>query len=278
LGDEHLRFAVLQLEPAQLPSLGRPTPLGAEPLRGSGDLTAAGGERLGESLGNPGDLEVTAVLAGALIDLIATLGELVCERRAVVGADLPRGAEDRPRGDRDDPPVLAHGARDHDMAVQLRVGRVAIHHAPGGGVPVLRGHQVHGVLLHDLPAVAPAHGRHRLGEVRDRLAHGRGVRRLHIHALGLVAERPHRGHGLRRAERDVDPSRASPTGALPAKPPTAARMLALHQRDEVPALDRCALDAEHRQRVGARQPLARRLRRLATWVQVVVAQLWGDRL
>ena len=66
------------------------------------------------------------------------------------------------------------------MAVQLRVRRVPFEDPAGGGVPVLRGDQLPRGLLNNLPAVAAAHGRHRLGEVRDRLADRGGVRGLHI--------------------------------------------------------------------------------------------------
>ena len=89
-------------------------------------------------------------------------------------------------------PVLADGAGDDHMAVELRVGHVALEDAAGGGVPVLGGHHVAGGLLDHLPAVAPAHGRHRLGQVADRLADRGGVRGFDLAALGLAARAPTR--------------------------------------------------------------------------------------
>jgi hypothetical protein len=65
------------------------------------------------------------MIAGALLDRIATLLELVRERRAIVRTDLSCRAEDRPGGKRHDPPVLSDRIRDDDMAVQMRVRRVA---------------------------------------------------------------------------------------------------------------------------------------------------------
>jgi hypothetical protein len=48
----------------------------------------------------------------------------LCERGAVESADLARGTEHGSGGDGDDAIVLAHHARDDDMAVELRIGRV----------------------------------------------------------------------------------------------------------------------------------------------------------
>ena len=61
-----------------------------------GDLAAAGGEGVQQAARDAGDLEVAAVLAGAPLDRVAALLELVRERGAVVGAELARGAKDRP--------------------------------------------------------------------------------------------------------------------------------------------------------------------------------------
>jgi hypothetical protein len=124
------------------------------------------------------------MLAGAPLDRITPLLELVRERRPVVRTDLPRRAEDRPRGDRDDPPVLPDRTRDDDMAVQMRVRRVARKDPARSGVPILGGHDLPRRLLHDLPAITAAHRRHRLGEMPHRLAHRHGVRGLHLPALG----------------------------------------------------------------------------------------------
>jgi hypothetical protein len=153
------------------------------------------------------------VFAGAPLDRITTLLELVRERGAVVGAKLARGAEDRPGGDRDDLPVIADGARDDHMAVELRVGRVCLEDAAGGGVPVLGGHDVPRRLLEHLPVGAPAHGRHGVGQVRDRLADRCGVCGFDLAALGLIGERPHSGHRLGGAEGQVDPAASGAIGA-----------------------------------------------------------------
>ena len=214
----------------------------AEALGGSGDLAAARGEGVEQTARHPGDLEVAPMFAGAPLDRITPLLKLVRERRAVVGTDLPRGAEDRPGSDRDDLPVLADRVRDDHMAVQLRVGAVSCKDTPRSGVAVLGGHHLSRVLLDLLPAVAAAHRRHRLGEMSHRFAHRRSVRRLHLTTLVRVPERPHGRHRLRGAERQVDPAATAAGGARPAKELTASRVATFHQRDELWALDRAALD------------------------------------
>ncbi len=174
--------------------------------------------------------------------------------------------------------VLADRAGDDHMAVQLRVGYVALEDAAGGGVPVLGGHHVAGRLLDHLPAVAAAHGRHRLGQVADRLADGGGVRGFDLAALGLARERPHGGHRLRRGERQVDPASPAAVGTGTAQPPASAGMLAFHQRDEVPPVDRGALDPEPGERVGGGEPPAGGLGGLPLGGEVVVAALGLDGL
>ncbi len=164
------------------------------------------------------------------------------------------------------------------MAVELRVGHVSLKDTARGGVPVLGGHHVAGVLLDDLPALAAAHGRHGLGQVRDRLADGGGVRGFDRAPLGFVGERPHGGHRLGGAEGQVDARRPAAGGARPAQEPSRPRVLAFHQRDEVSALDGGALDPETGERVGARKPLAGCLGGLPVGAQVVVPALWLDGL
>ena len=119
------------------------------------------------SRGTPGDLEVPAILAGALLDRVSLSYELVGERGAVERAHLPRGAEDRPRGDRHDPVVLTDSACDHDMAVQLRVRRLRRPSTPRA--VVCR----YSVAITSLacssttwPLIATAHDRHLLSQVR----------------------------------------------------------------------------------------------------------------
>jgi hypothetical protein len=140
------------------------------------------------------------MFAGARLDHVPALLELVGERRAVVGAKLAGGAEDRTRGDCDDLAVVADRACDDNVAVQLRVGCVSLEHAARGRVPILGGHEVAGALLADLAAVLAPDGRHRLGQVADRLGDGGGVRGLDLAALGLTGERPHGRDGLRCGE------------------------------------------------------------------------------
>ena len=67
-GRELLGAAVLEREVAQLPAFGCAAVLGAEPLRGLCDLAVAAGERVAQRPGDPGDLEVPAVAARALLD------------------------------------------------------------------------------------------------------------------------------------------------------------------------------------------------------------------
>jgi hypothetical protein len=276
--DEYLRLAVLQLQRTQLPALRGAAPLRAEPLGRLGDLTTALGEGVQHAPWDSLDLEIPAALPGAAFDAIAALGELVRERRAVVRAELPRGAEDRPRGDRDQPTVLADRARDYDVAVDLRVRRTALENPACGRVPVLRRNEINCVLLDQLPVVTAAHRRHRLRQVRHRLCDGCGVRGLDLPALMLVPERPHDRHRLGRAECQVDAAAALAVGARASEPLAAAWVASLHQRDELPALDGRALDLQPGERVGCREPSAGGLRGLSLWAEVVVAAVMLDRL
>jgi hypothetical protein len=248
--------------------------LRAEALGGSGDLAAARGEGVEQTARHSGYLEVATMFAGAPLDRITPLLKLVRERRAVVGTDLPRGAEDRPGSDRDDLPVLADRTRYDDVAVQLRVRRVPFKDTPRSGVAVLGGHYLLRVLLDLLPAIAVAHRRHRFGEMSHRFAHCRGVRSLHLAALRRVSERPHGRDRLRGAESQVDPAATAAGGAGPAKPRSASGVASFHQRDEVWALNRAALDPESGERVRGGKPLAGGLGELPVGAQVVVAALW----
>jgi hypothetical protein len=149
-----------------------------EALGGSCDLAAAPGELLDQLARHAGELEVAPILASRAPDLIALASELLGERRAVVGAELACGAEDRPRRDGDDPLVLANHAADHDMTVQLRVGRLRAADAAGRRVSVLGSDHVLGPLLDDLAVVAAAHHRDLLAQIPDSALDGPCVRLL----------------------------------------------------------------------------------------------------
>ena len=160
------------------------------------------------------------------------------------------------------------------MTVQLWVRGLGALDSAGGGVPVLGGDHVLGVLFNDLAAVATAHDGHLLSQVPDRLLDRPGVGLLDLLALPRVAERPDRRDGLWCAERHVDPAAPAAAGTLRTKPPAAARVTALHQRDEVRAVHRRAsLDSQPLQRLGIGQPAAGGLRHLPIGVQVVVPAL-----
>jgi hypothetical protein len=115
----------------------------------------------------------------------------------------------------------------------------------------------------------------------DTLTHvGRGLfdctsmSSLDLRALPRIAERPHDRDGLRCAERHVDPTTTPTPSALRAKPTPAVRMAALHQRDEVGALDRpVGPDPQPLQRLGIGKPATWGLRHLAVGGQVVVPAL-----
>ncbi len=101
-----------------------------------------------------------------------------------------------------------------------------------------------------------------------------GVGFLDLIALPRVAERPYRRDGLRCAERRVDPAAPAAAGALRTKPPAAARVTALHQRDEILAVHRLAgPNAEAFQGLGIGEPAAGGLRHLPIGCQVVVPAL-----
>ena len=165
------------------------------------------------------------------------------------------------------------------MAVQLRVRRLRTETPRGRRVAVGGRDHILRVLLDDLAVVAAAHHRHRLGQVAHRSLDRPGVRGLDLLALPRVAQRPHDRHGLRRAERHVDPAAAAAVGARRAQPRAGAGVAALHQRDEVRALDRrVRVDPEPRERLGIGQPAAGRLGQLPVGREVVVAALGRDRL
>ena len=121
---ELLRAAVLEREVAQLATLRRTTVASTETVGGSRDLPGAPRESVAQLLRDTSDLEILAVPAGRLFDRIPLCGEFLSERGAVEGADLARRTKYRPGGHRDDPIILAYRARDDDMTVELRIGRV----------------------------------------------------------------------------------------------------------------------------------------------------------
>ena len=105
------------------------------------------------------------------------------------------------------------------------------------------------------------------------------MRGLDLLTLPRVPQRPHRRDGLRSAEGHVDP--AAPTAActLGSQPAPGARVPAVHQRDEVRAIDRLArLHPQHRQRLLLGEPAAGSLRHLPVRGQVVVPALGRDGL
>src|SRR5487761_1923269 len=129
-GCELLGAEVLERQVAQLPAFRCAAVLGTETLRCLRDLTMAARERVTQLPRHPGDLEVASVAAGAPLDRIPLPREFLGQRRAVERPRLPCTSEHGPRGDRDDPPVLAHRTRDHDMRMQLRVGRLSTRDTP----------------------------------------------------------------------------------------------------------------------------------------------------
>jgi hypothetical protein len=162
--------------------------------------------------------------------------------------------------------------------MQLRVRRVTTDHSTRGGMQIFRGDQLPGGLLHHPSAVAAADGRHRLSHVLDSLLDRVPVSLLDRPALVLVAERPSNRHRLRGAERHVDPTTTATVRPRTPQPAPSRRMPALHQRDEVRAVNGATLDPELRERVRRDEPPAGRLCRLAARRQVVVAALWLDGL
>ena len=127
------------------------------------------------------------------------------------------------------------------MAVQMRVRRSPSRTPRAVRVTIFGGHDLPRGLLDHLPAVAAAHCRHRLGQMRHRLADCRGVRGLHVLSL---ASSPSAHTAL------TDFGALNVKSIPPPRPPPAPlaeaiarpRVAALHQRDEVPALDCGVLD------------------------------------
>ncbi len=273
-GCEGLGAAVLKRQLAQLPTLGRTTTSGTEPLRCPGDLTAATGERLAQLPRNAGDLEVATVLPRCLLDPIALACQLAGERGAVERAQLTCASKDRPRGDCDEPLVLTHRASNHDVAVQLWVRSLCARDTSGGRVSILRRDHIPRGLLDHLAAIATSDKRHSFPHIENRLLDRAPVRRLDLLPLPRVAQRPHRRDRLRGAERHVDPAAPAATGALRTQPSARARMAALHERDEVRAVHRLAcLDPQPTKRLLIDEPAARCLRHLPIRGQVVVPAL-----
>jgi hypothetical protein len=91
-----LGAAVLEREVAQLAAFGCAAVAGMETLGRPCDLSGAPGEHLAQLAGNFLDLEVSAVLAGALLDRVPLVDQLVGERGAIERPQLPCTAEDWP--------------------------------------------------------------------------------------------------------------------------------------------------------------------------------------
>lgn len=213
---ERLALARAHGQVAQLAPLRLAPMLRAELARRALHLLRASREGALRLFRDPADAEVAAVLTRRL-DRVAELAQLAGEVRPVEGADLARRAQHRPRADCRDRAVLALDARQHDVAVQLRVGRL-LADATRGRVHERRGMHVRGTRRNR---------RARRRVVADRqldglaqVADGRLDRRVvrGLERSPLVAERPRDAYALRRAERDVDPARACPVRAGSAQP------------------------------------------------------------
>ena len=165
------------------------------------------------------------------------------------------------------------------MGVQLRVRRLSARHSPGRGVLVGSRDHVLGLLFDHLAVVAAADHGDPLLQVSHRALDRLRVRGLDLRALPRVTERPHDRHGLRGAERHVDPAATRAVRARRPQPRAATRVAPFHQRDELPTVHRrVRVDTEARERLRIRQPAARRLGQLPVGRQVVVALLGRDRL
>ena len=105
------------------------------------------------------------------------------------------------------------------------------------------------------------------------------MRRLDPLPLPRVTQRPHGRHGLRGAERHIDPAAAAAAGAFPAQPLARAWVAALHQSDEVRTIHRTASrDPQAVERLLVSEPAAWGLRHLPIRGQVVVPALGLDSL
>ncbi len=278
-GCELLGAAVLERQVAQLPTFGSAAVLGTKALRGLCDLAVAAGERVAEVPGDPGDLEVPAVAAGPQLDRIPLPRQLLRQRGAVERPDLTCTSEHGPGGDRDDSLVLTHRPRDHDMRMQLRVGRLSARDTPRGRVSVCGRDQILCGLLDDLGAIAAANDRRPLTQIPDRALDRPRVGGLDLLTLPRIPERPDDRHRLRGAERHIDPSTPRAIRTRPAEECSGAGVPALHQRNEIPAVDRSRrVDAQAGERLRGREPAARRLRQLTAGREVVVPTLRRDRL
>jgi hypothetical protein len=106
-------------------------------------------------------------------------------------------------------------------------------------------------LFHDLAAVAAAHDRHLLPQIRHRALNGAGVGLLDRPPLPRVRECPHDRNGFGGAECHVDPAAAATAGALTAHPLAGGGVAAFHQGEEVIAVhDRACGDPQALQRLG----------------------------
>jgi len=240
-GDQPLRLAVLELQPTKVTTLRISPPLRAESLGRACHLAGASRESICEPAGDASDLEVTTAVTSARFDCVAAFGKLSRQSRAVISPDLACGAENRSGSDRHDPTVTADCIRHDDMTMNLRVGHVAVHDTSSGGVEVLRCNEIESRLF-DKPAMTSTDRGNGLGKVRHRLTHGRGVSRLDSATLLLAAKRPDGRDGLRGAEGQVNAAASVSVGACGSNPRAASRMTALHQRDEVLAVDLGSVD------------------------------------
>jgi hypothetical protein len=121
---ELLCAAVLEREVAQLATLRRTTVASTKTISCPRNLPGTSREGVAQLLGDTCDLKILAVLPRRLLDRIPLVGEFLSERRAVKRTDLTRRTEHRPGAHSDDPIVLAHCARDDNVAVELRIGSV----------------------------------------------------------------------------------------------------------------------------------------------------------
>lgn len=137
------------------------------------------------------------------------------------------------------------------MRMQLRVRCLGARDTPCGRVAVGRRDQILRRLPDDLGPIAAANHGDPLTQIADRALDRAGVRGLDLLQLPRIPQRPHHRHGLRGAERHIDPATSRTIRPSTTEERPGPWVPALHQRDEIPAIDRrIRVDPQTGQRLG----------------------------
>ena len=150
--------------------------------------------------------------------------------------------------------------------------------APCCGVAVGGRDHILSLLLDDLAVIATTHQPSPAPSNRTSNAQPRACARPRSTHAATDPRRPHDRHRLRGTERHIDPTAPGAVRAGRSQPPARRGVPALHQRNEVGAIDGAAGSIPRRASVSGSVSQRPGLRQLPVGHQVLVALLRGDRL